>query len=237
MIDIEDLDGYGLRRAVIEKLSDAEAFPYLHKEDREGLLLQSYKADYLKRLKDAYEKKSDKLALWEALEYSTQVEFCVPLWVQSALSDLWRVYKEEKGLKTFDELMGLRPKRGRTGHLLQQKENADKREHISYYIKRLHQYFGFSLPVTYFLLSKSGIEAPLNRETAPRMYFSINYLEEIYKGNKSLIDFYEPEPPGSKLSELGREGYVDMIFSNEYALKEAGLFVSAIRTLKKMLRG
>ncbi len=237
MPDIEDLDEYDLKKAVIRKSAEAHAFPYVYGESREELLLQAYQADQLKRLKEDYEHKSDKLALWEAVEYSRQVGFEVPAWVQSILSDLWRLYKEEKGLKTFDELLGLRPKRGRAGHLLQQKESADKKGYISYYIKRLHQYFRFSLPVTYFLLNKSGIEAPFNYKSEPRMYFSKDYLEEIYNADKSLLDFDEPEPGESKLSDFFEEGYSDMLFSNEAGLKEAGLYDSAIRTLKKILQG
>lgn len=227
-----ELSGEELFEKADELFKESGAIPFSVGSTDEELKGQCYTAEQLVRMKGEY--KENPLALLEAIAYSNEHGFTAPIWAHSILQIAFRRYEESLGSISLDAVLGLKPERGNS-HLLKQRIGKHQKWMAAYYINRLNKYFGFTLPVTYFLLSIGGIEG--DAPSSPRNYFSVSYLEEIYKENSDVFEFDEPEPPESKLVDLMKEGYLKLIHSNKDGLKEKGLFDSALRTVNRILRG
>ncbi len=232
---VEEMAGEDLWRSAVKMFGSAESYPHFPAKIDEDWRKQYYQAQYLARLKTDYQKDKNPLYLLKTISYSNEAQFPLPFWAHNILRDAALEFERGAGNITFDEIIGLKPGRGRNGHLLKQMKSESQKWRAAFSINELHKYFGFSLPVTYKLLSIGGIESDFTYE--PRTFLSIDRLEEIYKSKIDVFDFDEPESPDDKLSELYDRGYADLIFINEIVLKEAGLYNSAVRSLKRLSGG
>lgn len=180
---------------------------------------------YLDEIHQTYRNNFDPLGLLDALLVSWRGGLPLPSWAHELLGMAAHKYLKSDDNVSFDELLGLKASRGRDTHPLKKRRNKEFRTEVAYRAAEANRRYGFTLPVTFWLLSKTGVD---ERHLSPAR------LEEIYKSEDH--DYSWDWSNGEFLfTTCSNRGYFDAIFNGERELRELGLYESAIGSIRKML--
>lgn len=201
-------------------------------------------AEQLVRLKNEYTA-GDPIALTEAVKLSWDVDFFLPHWAHGCIADALTEHMDSKGNKSLDSILRFQRGRGRNNDPFKRRDRLATEFDAVFRVCELNKYLGFSLPVSFLILSKRGIHyAGMGEE---KVYLSPDRIKEIYKESKrkllkeDFIDFYGNEGPETRLKVFTDplDGYAEIV-SNllvEGIFHAQGLQTSVERSLSTLLRG
>lgn len=178
---------------------EAESWP-MGMAFAEDLCPQLVAASTLIELKKAYEK-GDALALLEAVKVSWEKAFSVPLWAHEQLKKYFDLFLSNQGF-SLDVLLKLRCP-GRDNNPFRRRELLDRNQEILYQIEMHNKFFGFSLPVTYWILSEVGVEIFVGGKKK-RERISSSQINEIKKASSvnHFDGFFDDENKHDRLFEF-----------------------------------
>lgn len=181
----------------------------------------------------------DNLALLDAVEESRRGDFFMPVWAHNCLADIFIKYYRLDGKETLDSLFQIKKEAGRNNSPLSRRKSKRFEQGVVLLVSAFNKKMKFTLDVTYFLLSKMGIEGTFI-SSSERKFLSEERIKEIYKKEKwkpseqDLDDYYYNF---QRCYDLWVIYYEDKFYQlvQDGSLEEAGLLDSARRSLVKFL--
>ncbi len=182
-------------------------------EDIESML-EAYRTEYTA---------GDKLSLLKAVSFSWKTSRPLPSWVHEILSENFDRYLELEGKEYLASIFGLKWGRGRTQSPFSKKNQTSQADHIVGEMQTLHNFLGFTLPVSALILQKKGVLFPKTNGEPGSVHLSANTILDLYKKSEKLT----PEET-TRIYGESKDEKIDYFFE-EYAstfsaLHEKGIF-------------